>query len=42
MAISPVTMQNDTYYSIKELIRLTIVESDNTSFIKLVKNVALI
>lgn len=26
----------DTYYTIKELIKLTIVESDNTSFIKLV------
>jgi len=26
----------DTYYSIKELIRLTIVESDNTAYIKLV------
>lgn len=28
--------KEDTYYSIKELIRLTIVESDNTAYIKLV------
>lgn len=31
--------KEDTYYSIKELIRLTIVESDNTAYIKLVNYV---
>lgn len=31
--------EKDTYYTIKELIRLTIVESDNTAYIKLVNYV---
>lgn len=31
--------KEDTYYSIKELIRLTIIESDNTAYIKLVNYV---
>lgn len=31
--------KEDTYYSIKELIRLTIVESDNAAYIKLVNYV---
>lgn len=31
--------EEDTYYSIKDLIRLTIVESDNTAYIKLVNYV---
>lgn len=33
--------KEDTYYSIKELIRLTIVESDNTAYIKLVNYVGI-